>query len=559
MLGAALNYRGDKASSIKAFEQSVRFNPKDPGALGNLGILYAQQNQPDKAAQYYESALKLNPGLIDTLYNLAITYQKMGERQKAKQLLERLLKIRQNHPAAHSALGLIFQDEDDDQNALIHYDKCLVLNPDSVIALHNKSIILRRQRNYREAVALAIKAGRLGPAIGDIHQNLGSCYAVTGEIDLAIAAFEKALELEPLNVSHHHWFNQLLWNEGRKEFLSSYYKVINSAPDSHHLRRELVYKLDLANRLEEAAEHSEYLLDKDFFNPMNSKLYGAVLRKQRKFEEAVKLHLQANQLAPEDLSYQQELAISYLACGDAVAAMPLINQLIAKNKVHQGYIALKATALRITESDEYYDLCNYEKLVLRTKIEPPSGYSSLAEFNQELASYLSEQHTSKEHPLDQSLVNGTQTIDDLFENPNRVVKQLKDCFDEQMYRFLKQLPVDDLHPTLSRNHHDFTYTGAWSVMLRSSGFHKNHFHSHGWYSGPYYVELPDVIQNEEDKQGWVKFGEPSFESVVPLPPDLVVKPEEGLMVRFPSFMWHGTTPFKSEETRLVVALDLAPR
>ena len=44
----------------------------------------------------------------------------------------------------------------------------------------------------------------------------------------------------------------------------------------------------------------------------------------------------------------------------------------------------------------------------------------------------------------------------------------------------------------------------------------------------------------------------------PLGPDHLVAPEPGLLVLFPSYMWHGTVPFTSQETRLTCAFDIVP-
>ena len=35
-----------------------------------------------------------------------------------------------------------------------------------------------------------------------------------------------------------------------------------------------------------------------------------------------------------------------------------------------------------------------------------------------------------------------------------------------------------------------------------------------------------------------------------------IQPEPGMLVLFPSYMWHGTAPFFSDETRLTCAFDL---
>ncbi len=558
MLGVALLYKGDLLGSKKAFQKSIKINPSDPGPHSNLGSLYTRQKEFESAARAYQSALSLKPNSLDILYRLALTYRKTANNDRAKSLLKKLLNLSPAHSDGNAAIGLIYQDEGDNDKANYHYDKCLDINPRSLVAIHNKAVILKSQKEYEAALVLLTQAVKINPKIADIHQNMGSCYASLGETALAVKAFEKALQLEPLSTSHHHWLNQMLWVEGSSDFLKSYHNAIKRAPESHFLRRELVYKLTLAGDLDEASEQSKYLLQHDSKNPSNFKLYGVVLRKQKKFEQAVITHLQALQMDPDNLSCQEELATSHLSNGDYKKAMPVISGLIAQDDLHQGYIALKSTALRIAESDEYYALCDYETLVLKTIIETPQGYSSLAEFNQELQSHLTDLHQNQRQPLDQSLMHGTQTIDDLFECPSPVIKLLRNCFDEQMHSFLKQLPVDASHPTLARNTHKYNYSGAWSVLLRKQGFHLNHFHSHGWYSGPYYIHLPDAVHDETSKQGWVKFGEPGFDSVVPLPADLIVKPEPGLMVRFPSFVWHGTIPFESDETRMVVALDLDP-
>jgi hypothetical protein len=40
--------------------------------------------------------------------------------------------------------------------------------------------------------------------------------------------------------------------------------------------------------------------------------------------------------------------------------------------------------------------------------------------------------------------------------------------------------------------------------------------------------------------------------------ELSVRPELGLLVLFPSYFWHGTLPFHSEQPRLTVAFDVVP-
>ena len=37
-----------------------------------------------------------------------------------------------------------------------------------------------------------------------------------------------------------------------------------------------------------------------------------------------------------------------------------------------------------------------------------------------------------------------------------------------------------------------------------------------------------------------------------------VRPRPGLLALFPSYMWHGTVPFRADERRLTMAFDVVP-
>ena len=71
------------------------------------------------------------------------------------------------------------------------------------------------------------------------------------------------------------------------------------------------------------------------------------------------------------------------------------------------------------------------------------------------------------------------------------------------------------------------------------------------------MSLPDVIRADDpEHQGWVTFGQPGLKAIKPLEPQLYVQPKEGMMVLFPSYMWHGTIPFYgTDQVRVTVAQD----
>ena len=116
--------------------------------------------------------------------------------------------------------------------------------------------------------------------------------------------------------------------------------------------------------------------------------------------------------------------------------------------------------------------------------------------------------------------------------------------------------ADTAHPTDRRKNAAYRLAGSWSVQLQPGGFHINHVHPQGWLSSAYYVELPDVA-DEATRAGWLKFGE-SGVPVEGCAPDHYVRPYPGLLVLFPSYVWHGTVPFESGGRRLTAAFDVVP-
>jgi len=65
------------------------------------------------------------------------------------------------------------------------------------------------------------------------------------------------------------------------------------------------------------------------------------------------------------------------------------------------------------------------------------------------------------------------------------------------------------------------------------------------------------VKSEKEQQGWIKFGEPSFDAG--LSPRRAIQPLPGRLVLFPSYMWHGTIPFHDASPRVTIAFDAVPR
>jgi tetratricopeptide (TPR) repeat protein len=175
-----------------------------------------------------------------------------------------------------------------------------------------------------------------------------------------------------------------------------------------------------------------------------------------------------------------------------------------------------------------------------------------------VAALLRSLHVAKGEYLDQSVRGGTQTDGPLFSRMDPEIRSLRSAVVGAVQTYLAQLPPPDpSHPLLApRRNRRIRFAGSWSVRLRNAGYHANHVHPQGWISSALYISLPERCAHDPPEAGWLTLGEPTAALGLALPPTSLVEPQEGQLVLFPSWMWHGTRPFPAGE-RLTVAFDVA--
>jgi hypothetical protein len=223
----------------------------------------------------------------------------------------------------------------------------------------------------------------------------------------------------------------------------------------------------------------------------------------------------------------------------------------------QRWIAYQASAARMLDDDLYAELYDFDRFVRSYEIEPPTGWRTIEDFNAELEHVLSARHQFMRHPLDQSLRHGSQTARSLLADGDPLIKSILKQFEAPLLDYTASLGNRADHPLSGRNSARPAIDKCWSVQLRAEGFHVNHIHPQGWISSAYYVAVPDETQDQASASGWIKFGEPKL----PIPgaaPERLLQPRSGMLVLFPSYMWHGTTPIHGASPRTTIAFDAVP-
>ena len=166
----------------------------------------------EKAIKYFEEAIRMDSRFALAYAGLADSYIVLMDHghlprsevfPKAKEAAKKALELDETLAEAHTSLATILGREWDWRGAEEEYAKALGINPNYATAHHWYSIHLLDTGRVDEAIRELKIAEELDPLSPMIHAYAGNVYLCARKYDIALAEFDKALELDPNFVSAH--------------------------------------------------------------------------------------------------------------------------------------------------------------------------------------------------------------------------------------------------------------------------------------------------------------------------------------------------------------------
>jgi len=556
LMGLALKDSGDWSEGERWLRFSIELEPNQGEFHANLGNLLRKREKYAAAAAAYERALDLLPTHRPARRGLALTLNDLKRYSEAEAHCRLLLSGDEGDAEAWDILGLALANLDRLPEAESAHRRAVALDPLNKVAQHNLGAVLVAQ-DRPEALEAIEAARKLGSDGYEAAYNRGTAALNAGDLDEAEKSFARGVQLQPLNLEAHSTLANVRFMRGDPAFARSLVTAVKSNRDNVPLQLLLGELLWRSGTLIEAETLTRDLLARKPIPAVQSTLAG-ILFDQGRLDEAEIYALEAAAARPEAQGVLINVVTILLARGRAEEALPFIQAQLTRLPQAQMWLAFEALASRMLGMPRYHELCDYERMVRVYDIEPPAGWSSITQFNRDLASVLRERHLFSRQPLDQTLRNGTQTSRSLLTDPDPIIRAIMKSFETPIEDYRRTLGMPAEHPLSRANHGVSRFTGAWSVLLKRNGFHVNHVHPEGMLSSAYYVEVPNETEDQALKSGWIKFGEPRH----PIPgmiAERYVQPKPGRLVLFPSYTWHGTNPIYSDEARLCIAFDVRPR
>jgi len=151
-------------AALAEFKNAIEKDPENAVLYNNRGSIYAILGQYEEAINDFAEAAELKSDYSDAFYNLGLAL-------KASNQLE---------------------------EALVAFDKAIEIAPTFCEALNNRGVLRVMFKDYENAINdfKLVNVGR--PVDAKAYFNLGNAYFAMNKIDEALAAYDKAIEINPL-------------------------------------------------------------------------------------------------------------------------------------------------------------------------------------------------------------------------------------------------------------------------------------------------------------------------------------------------------------------------
>lgn len=266
---------------------------------------------------------------------------------------------------------------------------------------------------------------------------------------------------------------------------------------------------------------------------------------------------QALRFDPHNKDACKRIAALEVASGRSEKVLALTADLLAQGVGHARVFGAQVLAhARAGDVEAARCVEGFDRLHQKQTLSPPPGWDSIAAFNAALAEELLA-HPDTRYERYGSASAFTWRI----ENPSRadtplfnaLVVQIKDALDAHI------VGVEQSGHPWAAHRPDEARLRIWCVITEGNGHETWHVHQFGWLSGVYYVSVPDEIAKGQDRKGCLSFGLPDDilgAEIAASYGERIVRPQSGMLLTFPSHVYHRTYPHESEGKRICVAFDL---
>jgi len=172
--------------------------------------------------------------------NLGTALSDRGQLDEAMMHFQKAVEIQPDFAETYNNIGIVYWDKGRLDEAIAQFEKALKIQPENPQAYNNLGMVLAQKGLADEAITQFQKALAIEPDYADAHYNIGVILAPKGQLDEAIGQFRIAIALRPDLASAHYNLGMALGQKGLvDEAIAQFEEVLRFKPDDKDAKQQL--------------------------------------------------------------------------------------------------------------------------------------------------------------------------------------------------------------------------------------------------------------------------------------------------------------------------------
>jgi tetratricopeptide (TPR) repeat protein len=157
---------------------------------------HLKKKELQQAKEVLEVLLQAEPNNGNALYNLGMIYTELGQPEKAVKTLQGCIDSGQDSANVYVALGYAYTKLGNHNKAKELFLSALELEPDNPYALRNLGALYGKETNYESAIQCFERSFSSNPSDVNTAYGLGMCYFNLGDLSNADRHLRKTIEID---------------------------------------------------------------------------------------------------------------------------------------------------------------------------------------------------------------------------------------------------------------------------------------------------------------------------------------------------------------------------
>jgi tetratricopeptide (TPR) repeat protein len=220
LLGSLLASNGNLAEAITQLKEAAHLLPNSAEAHNALGEAFNSATNAKQAREEFEKAVQLNAKLAHAQANLGMALGEAGELAAAAQHLDQAIKIMgetEDAAVPHYLRAKVYTEEGEKENAATELSAAVRLKPDLAAAWSDLGQARKARLDDTGALAAFERAVTLEPENAGWQARLGAEYLHQRQSHQAVIHLQKALQLDPADQTALFNLQLALRDDGQEE------------------------------------------------------------------------------------------------------------------------------------------------------------------------------------------------------------------------------------------------------------------------------------------------------------------------------------------------------